>query len=571
MQIRLRRQFHIAFILGGLIAPTIASADATKDLWDAANHGDESKVVKAIAAGGNVNVLRDRYTPLMLAAIGGRTAMGAALIKAGAAVNAVNDEHKSAVWFAGLRGHLDFIKLLIDHRAQLDIRAGSGSTALVEAVHGGHSGVVAFLIEKGVDLEVTTGTAAFRPLHFAARRGDRETVRLLLNKGAQVNAVTSHGETALAWSAVGGHVETSRLLLERGIDFRAVNADRKTVREVIGTSGHADITQLLAEAERAGVEAIRRNGVTDQPIVTVRGLDVWLNDPRRSVVAIERLSAVQTARGSGRDRTEEMSVEVLRDIVDRMIATKASGLAADAIVVRTALAATRTTTTTSSPGVKGAVIGGIIGGLTGIMVPTTSTTRKSTMEIQTVSIEAVRYRPALPSPTTAAARDDIAAWTAAETALSPSAFQDYLDRRPAGHFSAAARARLEQFEALETRRRTPAIVYLWRAKGEPGKPSAFVDGVEVARLLGGRYIRLALPEGEKKLAIDSKDAVPFAIDIVGGETYYLRSKWGFKRGDYAELLAEIDARPELAAARALEAEWLRDRALLTPDQSLPWK
>ena len=55
-------------------------------------------------------------------------------------------------------------------------------------------------------------------LRDAARKGDIEGVRALLESGADVNAE----HTAALWMAAGaGHIETVRLLLERGADIHA--------------------------------------------------------------------------------------------------------------------------------------------------------------------------------------------------------------------------------------------------------------------------------------------------------------------------------------------------------------
>lgn len=64
------------------------------------------------------------------------------------------------------------------------------------------------------------------PLHIAARRGDIEEVRRLLNDGGDVNEISSghkdSGATALHLAATGGHIEVMDELLERGgnIDAR---------------------------------------------------------------------------------------------------------------------------------------------------------------------------------------------------------------------------------------------------------------------------------------------------------------------------------------------------------------
>lgn len=57
----------------------------------------------------------------------------------------------------------------------------------------------------------------FPGLHWAAAKGHTKLVRLLLDRGTDVNTrITPHGTTALHYAAVKGHALVARLLLDRG-------------------------------------------------------------------------------------------------------------------------------------------------------------------------------------------------------------------------------------------------------------------------------------------------------------------------------------------------------------------
>ena len=65
-----------------------------------------------------------------------------------------------------------------------------------------------------------TGVSA---LYWAARNGHCHTVRLLLDRGADVNIADEYGETALHWAAIHGHLDIVKMLIEHGADINWLN------------------------------------------------------------------------------------------------------------------------------------------------------------------------------------------------------------------------------------------------------------------------------------------------------------------------------------------------------------
>jgi ankyrin repeat protein len=82
----------------------------------------------------------------------------------------------------------------------------------------------------------------------SAIRGDANSVKTLLDKGADVNARDMDGNTALDWAAGQGYVEIVKLLLDRGAD---VNVKDKmlgfTPLMTATRSGHTEIAKLLLD------------------------------------------------------------------------------------------------------------------------------------------------------------------------------------------------------------------------------------------------------------------------------------------------------------------------------------
>jgi len=85
-------------------------------------------------------------------------------------------------------------------------------------------------------------------LILASEKGYTEIVKLLLDKGADVNVKEiPDGITALMWASQGGYTEIFKLLLEKGADVNAKRKDDRTVLWIASWYGHIDIVKLLVD------------------------------------------------------------------------------------------------------------------------------------------------------------------------------------------------------------------------------------------------------------------------------------------------------------------------------------
>ncbi|ESO86950.1 hypothetical protein LOTGIDRAFT_128209 [Lottia gigantea] len=69
--------------------------------------------------------------------------------------------------------------------------------------------------QKGLQNETISGR---KLIHFAADYGQPEMIEFLVHKGADVNALDSHGITPLCAAVFEGHVKCVKILLEKGAD-----------------------------------------------------------------------------------------------------------------------------------------------------------------------------------------------------------------------------------------------------------------------------------------------------------------------------------------------------------------
>lgn len=90
------------------------------------------------------------------------------------------------------------------------------------------------------------GLGGATPVMFAALYGDAETLRGLIARGADVNAVNDEGATALMWALP--DLEKTKLLVDAGADVNARSADNRTPLLIAaGARNAAPIVQLLLD------------------------------------------------------------------------------------------------------------------------------------------------------------------------------------------------------------------------------------------------------------------------------------------------------------------------------------
>jgi ankyrin repeat protein len=136
----------------------------------------------------------------------------------------------------------------------------SGQTSLHLAAKYRKTYAVQILIEKGASVNAVT-THNETPLHLASRIGDLETVALLIEKGAYVNAVTTNNETPLHSDSGLGDLETVELLIEKGASVNAVTTDNETPLHWASRRGDLKTVALLIE-KGASVNAVTTNNDT---------------------------------------------------------------------------------------------------------------------------------------------------------------------------------------------------------------------------------------------------------------------------------------------------------------------
>ncbi len=196
-----------------LFALSRANAGAYEDFFAAVKRDDGSAVTALLMHGFDPNAPDEQgQTALHLAARdSAASVVKALLVHPGLRADAVNRHDETPLMLAALRGHLDWMRALLQRGAAVN-RPG------------------------------------WSPLHYAATGPSSQAVGLLLDQGAVIDSRSPNGSTALMMAARYGDEASVQLLLARGADPRLVNAQGLDAAQFARSVGRDRLAERLLAA-----------------------------------------------------------------------------------------------------------------------------------------------------------------------------------------------------------------------------------------------------------------------------------------------------------------------------------
>ena len=239
----------------------------------------------------------DGNQPLHLACNRGHTNTGSLLLSHGADVRAVDHVGQTPLHMAA-GGEKDCPKLceiLLKHAAKIDVADEDGNQPLHLACNRGHTNTGSLLLSRGADVRAVdhvghtalllfskhiTGSQIIRvdtqgnyALHIASRDGMSTAVQLLVDLGADTNAVNKHGQTPLHMAAdrEKNCPELCEILLKHAAKINAVDDDGNQPLHLTCNRGHTNTGSLLL-SHGANINAANRHGQSPLHVVAGSGI-----------------------------------------------------------------------------------------------------------------------------------------------------------------------------------------------------------------------------------------------------------------------------------------------------------
>ncbi|MCP4130798.1 MAG: hypothetical protein GY754_07435 [bacterium] len=190
-------------------------SDNKTPLYFAAKFNNKKMVEILIQLGANINA-KFNYgsTPLSIASDKGHCNMVQFLLKKGAHVNVQGKPYSSALHRAVEskgENYYSIMAALVQAGADINARNRQNATPLDAALQENNTDAIIFLINNGADLNKREANF----LNYAAKKGRIDLINLLLKKKVRINAVESEDESPLCHAIDNNHDRAARLLIAK--------------------------------------------------------------------------------------------------------------------------------------------------------------------------------------------------------------------------------------------------------------------------------------------------------------------------------------------------------------------
>jgi ankyrin repeat protein len=179
--------------------------DIDQELIDAARDNNQPEVRRLLSVGADIEAKdNDGRTPLQWASLRGHVQVVQALVEHGTDIEAKDNFCWTPLHWACLKGRVAVFIELLGHAVDTDTNKDN---------NGAPTSILGKRKSHGADIEAKDGVGD-TPLHLACSWGHLAIVKALLAVGANILAATIHGRLPIDCAVIGKHSEVAKCLLQ---------------------------------------------------------------------------------------------------------------------------------------------------------------------------------------------------------------------------------------------------------------------------------------------------------------------------------------------------------------------
>jgi len=310
------------------------SKDGGSPLFWACKKGDEESAHLLLNAGANANAQRSGETALLWSVRKGFVNIAARLLEGGADPNSRGGEFmETCLCWAAEMGNMEMTNVLLQFHADTNLQDDHGDSPLHEAAQQGYFNrknncanknyssentiqLSGMLINAGANVDAVNNDGD-TALHYAAKRGDTDLAAFLMDRGAKADVLDKDGDTPLHWASQRGDRPMAKLLCERGADVNMLNEAAESPLTSADDRGDVKMTKLLLDYDSPESEDSHFWSESGEPYLgdSDSQFDATTSsDPEVDAIARKELMRKQsTVMSAGQQRVETFVEEQLDD------------------------------------------------------------------------------------------------------------------------------------------------------------------------------------------------------------------------------------------------------------------
>lgn len=181
------------------------------------------------------------------------------LLDHGANPNVKDEYGVTPLMYASQFGSFELVNLLLTNNADPNVAPYDGNTALVASVRAGNDSIAELLIKYNANVNVSNNLG-LTPLHYSAWYGMPYMTDVLLYYGAKINSQDIYGNTPLILSVYSGAKISTKLLLDQGADPNQCNYSDVSPLMLAAQFNDTSLTKLLLDYN-ASINLLDKNKV----------------------------------------------------------------------------------------------------------------------------------------------------------------------------------------------------------------------------------------------------------------------------------------------------------------------